>query len=92
MRVIGLDCIEFRSPRIVEVMNQRGIALERFGCCDIFDPVSLPQSISRAEGSKTTLGGNPRTRKDYNALEAHGLPLACKSLSRIQPAYLFSIM
>ena len=92
MRVIRLNSIELSSPGIVEVMNQRRIAPERFGCRDIFDPVPLPQSIGRAEGRETALGGNPRTRKDHNALEAHGLSLAWESRCSIQPASLFSIV
>ena len=66
MRGIGLDLTQPRPPRVIELMDQRGIAGERLGCGDILDPVALPQPVRGAEGFQPAFGAYPRAGQDDN--------------------------
>ena len=68
---IRLDGSELRPPRVVEGVDQRGIARERLGRRDVLDPVALPQPVGPAEGREAAFGGNSGAGQDDDVANVH---------------------
>jgi hypothetical protein len=60
VRGIRLYRAELRPPRIVELVDECGIAAKGLGCADVLDPVPFPQSVGTPEGGEAALRGNTR--------------------------------
>jgi hypothetical protein len=51
-------------PRVVELVDQRGIAGERLGGRNILDPMPFPQPVGRAERLQPALGAHSGAGQD----------------------------
>lgn len=56
---IGLDRPEPCAARIVEGMDQRGVALEGFRSRDILDAMTFPETVGSAEGREAASAETP---------------------------------
>ena len=73
MRRIGLDRRRAGAARVVEAVDQRGIARERLGRRDILDPMAFPQPVRPAKGGEAALGRNAGAGEDDDVADfAHG--------------------
>ena len=60
----------YRCPaRVVEPLDQIGVAGETFRRRHILDPVLLPQTAGIAKGVDPAFGGNARTGKDDDVFQ-----------------------
>src|SRR5258705_4653361 len=76
---IGLDRVELPTPRIVEGVDQYGIALKRLRRRDILDPMPLPQPVGPAEGREATLRRNSGAGQNDDIADSHRATLESES-------------
>ncbi len=65
---VGRHFGEAGAARIVEGLDEGGVAAEGLGRCHILDPVAFPQPVGPAEGGDPRFGGNARPGEDDDAL------------------------
>jgi hypothetical protein len=64
VRGVGLDTGERRPSRVVELMDDRGLALEGLRRGDVLDPVALPEPVGVAERRHPALRRDARSGED----------------------------
>lgn len=72
VRDLGLDRL---APRVVEAVDEVGIARESLGRRDVLDPMLLPQPARVAEGVDAAFGRNPGAGQDHDILDGVMLSL-----------------
>src|SRR5258707_671554 len=76
---IGLDRAELPTPRIVEGVDQYGIALERLGRRDILARVPLPQAMGSAKRREAALRRTSGAGQNDDVADSHMATLESES-------------
>ena len=66
VRRVGTDARKFRSPSIVEAVNQCRIPAEGLGRSHVFNAVAFPQAVGAAKGCEAAFGRNAGARQDHD--------------------------
>ncbi len=61
---IRLDFAEPRPARVVEAVDQRGVAGKSLGRRHVLDPVAFPQPVGAAKGGEPAFGADPGAGQD----------------------------
>src|SRR5947209_12252218 len=72
VRRVRLNRAEPRAPRVIESMNQRGIAAKCIGRGDILDAMAFPQAVRSAESRKPAFRRYAGAGQNHDMVNSRG--------------------